>query len=57
MTNSERVAKCRAARSRIELLLKPEERERLEAAAGGAPLSAYIKAAITEKIERDKLKD
>lgn len=54
MTNSERVTKCRAARSRIELLLKPEERERLEAAANGQPLAAYIKAAIAEKIAREK---
>lgn len=53
MTNSERVIKCRAARSRIELMLKPEERERLEAAANGQPLAAYIKAAIAEKIKRE----
>lgn len=53
MTNAERVAKCRASRSRLEIIFTPEERERLEAAASGTPLSAYVKTAIAEKIERD----
>ena len=54
MTNAERVANCRATRSRLEIIFTPEERARLEAAANGQPLAAYIKAAITEKMERER---
>lgn len=51
--NVQRVAKCRAKLCRVELLLKPEEREAIKKAAGGQPLAAYIKISVREKMERE----
>lgn len=52
---SEQVAKRRAKLQRVELLFRPEDFEALKAAAAAQNLtvSAYIKTAVTDYIERN----
>lgn len=51
--NAQRVAKCRARRHRVELLLKLEEYAAVERAANGKPIGTYIKSTVLEQIARE----
>lgn len=51
--NAQRVAKCRARRNRVELLLKPEEYAAFKRAADGKPIATYIKSTVLEQIARE----